>query len=571
MAGTYRVYEWHTQGGNRCNSVPHTVTYNGGSRVYYVNQQVGGGAWNLLGTHSFAAGTSGSLAINNAATGGSVVIADAVKFSWVNTDTAPPSVPASLTVTDTKDDSITLGWTASTDDVGVAGYRVSRGLTSAVTAMDVAPTNSYVDTNVLPNTHYWYAVSAYDTSGNKSATTSTVNVWTLSPKPTSANITCDKQAGIWHPAGPFTFTAVGGFGPGTVGYYRYVFDTSPTHTWTGTESTWVVGTKACPATTSALPYYLHIKGYNQANVPGEASDLGPFYIDETPPETPVVDDGKYTASTNMVNASWSASDPESGISEYEYAVGTSPLGTQIRDWTSVGPSTSAAITGLSLSAATTYYVSVRATNHAGLVSSPASSTGVKVAQPVPDILAAKAVDDGTAIALAPQVVSAVFPTAFYLEDPDRFTAIRVQAASELEPDDLVSVMGTMGLTNDGERAILDPVFPDPTETGNPIMPVVMLAKTAGGGTQGKTPGTTGGVGLNTTGLLVKIAGKVSLVVSDGFYLDDGSGLNDGVGSGIKVWTGAPDSAIKDTWITVTGVISLRKPASIVYPQLLRRP
>jgi len=99
----------------------------------------------------------------------------------------------------------------------------------------------------------------------------------------------------------------------------------------------------------------------------------------------------------------------------------------------------------------------------------------------------------------------------------------------------------------------------------------MLAKTAGGGTQGKTPGTTGGVGLNTTGLLVKIAGKVSLVVSDGFYLDDGSGLNDGVGSGIKVWTGAPDSAIKDTWITVTGVISLRKPASIVYPQLLRRP
>ena len=47
-------------------------------------------------------------------------------------DTSPPSTPASLHVTGTGPGSVALAWNASTDNVGVTGYRVYEG--SSVTA-----------------------------------------------------------------------------------------------------------------------------------------------------------------------------------------------------------------------------------------------------------------------------------------------------------------------------------------------------------------------------------------------------------------------------------------------------
>src|SRR5690606_27317236 len=53
-----------------------------------VNQQVNGGAWNLLGSFSFDAGTAGNVRIRTTGTNG-VVIADAVRFVPVIDTTAP--------------------------------------------------------------------------------------------------------------------------------------------------------------------------------------------------------------------------------------------------------------------------------------------------------------------------------------------------------------------------------------------------------------------------------------------------------------------------------------------------
>lgn len=566
MAGTYRVYEWHTGGNGRDTSVPITVYYNGGSHVYTITEYSGGGAWNLLGSHPFAVGTSGKVTINNQASGGTLIVADAIKFSWPNVDTGTPSVPTGLTATNVQDDTVSLDWNASTDDVGVMGYRVLRGTTASnVTVVDSSPTDSYTDTDVAPNTHYYYAVSSYDTAGNKSANTSTINFWTLCPKPTSTSVTCDKQSGVWHTSGPFTFTAVGGFGPGFINYYRYAWDTSPSHDWTDTESAWVMGTNTLTATTSAQPYYLHIKGYNQLAVPGEPSDLGPYYVDATAPGAPTVTDEKYTASTDTLKASWSASDPESGITQYEYAVGTTALGNDIKDWTSAGTDLSETITGLSLNVGTTYYVSVRATNGAGLVSDPAASAGVKVAQTVTSIQAAKALANDTAVALPARVISTAFPDAFYVEEDNRVSGIRVELAGSFAADQIVTVLGKLGIASNGERAILDAVVPDgTTTTGTPIQALAISTKGAAG------KALPAGKGLDNTGLLVKIAGKVTSVVSDGFYLDDASKLSDSDGTGIKVWTGSPDSATTGASVTVTGVISLRQPGTVIYPQILKR-
>jgi len=51
-------------------------------------------------------------------------------------DTTAPSVPASLTATATSSTTINVTWTASTDNIGVVGYKVYRNNTQAGTTCD---------------------------------------------------------------------------------------------------------------------------------------------------------------------------------------------------------------------------------------------------------------------------------------------------------------------------------------------------------------------------------------------------------------------------------------------------
>ena len=82
------------------------------------------------------------------------------------TDTTPPSAPTGLAaaVTDT---SVTLTWTASTDDVGVAGYDVLNGSTVAATA--TATSTSATVTSLTAATTYAFTVRARDAAGNSTA------------------------------------------------------------------------------------------------------------------------------------------------------------------------------------------------------------------------------------------------------------------------------------------------------------------------------------------------------------------------------------------------------------------
>jgi chitodextrinase len=80
-------------------------------------------------------------------------------------DTEAPSVPVGLFAAAASDSSIDITWAPSTDDVGVAGYRVFRDGSAA----GVAASTSYLDTGLAEGTSYSYQVSAFDTSGNESA------------------------------------------------------------------------------------------------------------------------------------------------------------------------------------------------------------------------------------------------------------------------------------------------------------------------------------------------------------------------------------------------------------------
>ena len=100
-------------------------------------------------------------------------------------DTTAPTAPAGLTATAVSPSQIDLAWTASTDNVGVTGYRVERcqGATCTIFAEIGTPaTTSHSDTDRTPATAYRYRVRAVDAAGNFSAY-STIAPATTPPLP----------------------------------------------------------------------------------------------------------------------------------------------------------------------------------------------------------------------------------------------------------------------------------------------------------------------------------------------------------------------------------------------------
>ncbi|MBI2120227.1 MAG: fibronectin type III domain-containing protein, partial [Parcubacteria group bacterium] len=93
-----------------------------------------------------------------------------------STDTIAPTVPTGLSATAISSSQINLAWTASTDNVGVTGYKVFRG---GVQIATVAGT-SYSNTGLSPSTTYTYTVSAYDAAGNNSAQSASKSATTQS-------------------------------------------------------------------------------------------------------------------------------------------------------------------------------------------------------------------------------------------------------------------------------------------------------------------------------------------------------------------------------------------------------
>jgi YD repeat-containing protein len=76
---------------------------------------------------------------------------------------------AAPTVTTVDDGRLTVTFAATTDDVGVTGYRLYRdGSTTALTTLPAGAT-TFTDSGLQPGRTYAYAVSAFDAAGNASA------------------------------------------------------------------------------------------------------------------------------------------------------------------------------------------------------------------------------------------------------------------------------------------------------------------------------------------------------------------------------------------------------------------
>jgi chitodextrinase len=97
-------------------------------------------------------------------------------------DTQPPTAPGDLGATAASSSQINLAWTASTDNVGVTGYRIERcqgaGCTNFAQVAAAGTGTTYSDTGLSTTTSYTYRVRAIDAAGNLSGYSATASATT---------------------------------------------------------------------------------------------------------------------------------------------------------------------------------------------------------------------------------------------------------------------------------------------------------------------------------------------------------------------------------------------------------
>ena len=125
-------------------------------------------------------------------------------------------------------------------------------------------------------------------------------------------------------------------------------------------------------------YYINVEAVTASGKRFSASSNG-VTVDTSPPELvgPIehfdvtfstVEPTIFQGNNDTISASWVFRDPQSGVEEYLWAIGSYPYGEDIQELVSVGTATRATNSNLLglLEANTTYYVTVIAVNGAGL-------------------------------------------------------------------------------------------------------------------------------------------------------------------------------------------------------------
>jgi chitodextrinase len=282
-------------------------------------------------------------------------------------DTTPPSVPTGLTVSSTTSSTVSISWTASTDNVGVTGYTIFNNGSQVGTSQ----TTSYTDSGLSPSTNYTYTVLAYDAAANNSTQSSSVQGTTASSSsqdttppsvPTSLTNTTTTST-----TESFSWTA----STDNVGVTGYkVFRNG---SQIGTSSTPSYSDSALNPSTQ---YSYTVSAYDAAgNNSTQSSALSittqASQQDTTPPTVPTGLASMTTTSTSE-QISWSPSTDNVGVTGYNV----------LRNGSQVGTSSATAYTDLELSPSTNYSYTVEAYDAAGNTS--AQSTALVITTSAPE-------------------------------------------------------------------------------------------------------------------------------------------------------------------------------------------
>jgi hypothetical protein len=113
------------------------------------------------GSHTLSAKAFDNATVPNSTTSANFTV------SVDNSDRVAPSAPLNLRSTSATFTGISLAWNASTDNVGVTGYQLTRNGAVIYSGTSL----SYNDTSLASGTTYAYSVTAVDVSGNRSTAT----------------------------------------------------------------------------------------------------------------------------------------------------------------------------------------------------------------------------------------------------------------------------------------------------------------------------------------------------------------------------------------------------------------
>ncbi|MDH7601307.1 MAG: DUF362 domain-containing protein [Armatimonadota bacterium] len=167
--------------------------------------------------------------------------------------------------------------------------------------------------------------------------------------------------------------------------------------------------------------------------------------------------------------------------------------------------------------------------------------------------------NGTPVALGPVVytgaASVLGSNVFFISSESGLPAMRVAYSSAvplLAPGQRLFLQGTISSSN-GSR-YLSCTSMSLYDAVKPIRPFFMTSRAVGGGNlDGVTPGVYLGSGAYNVGVLITIAGKVSSVASDCFYVDDGSLAADPSGATtLKIRCGSFAKPAVGSFVVVTG-------------------
>jgi chitodextrinase len=269
-------------------------------------------------------------------------------------DTVAPTVPAGLAPGATTMTSVAMSWAASSDNVGVTGYRVYRDGVQVATQTAI----SYTNTGLAPGTSYSYKVAAVDSAGNVSPQSTTLVRSTLADtqaptvpgKPTSATQTMTSITLSW---------AVSTDNLAVQSYRLY---RNGTQVGAPTSTSYTDANLAVNTTYSYTVAAYDAAGNGSAQ---SASTSVKTLADTQAPSVPVGVNGTVNNQALTVALTWSASTDNVGVTSYAIA----------RDGAVIGTATTTAFTATNVPTGVHIYT-VAAKDAAGNTS--AASTGLSL-------------------------------------------------------------------------------------------------------------------------------------------------------------------------------------------------
>jgi fibronectin type 3 domain-containing protein len=242
-----------------------------------------------------------------------------VTASATTLDSQAPTAPTGLSATAASSSQITLSWAASTDNVGVAGYRVERcqGVGCTAFAQIAAPSStSFNDTGLGTVTSYSYRVQAVDAANNASGYSNTATAVTLDTQaptlPTGLTATAASSSQI-----NLTWTA----STDNVGVTGYLVErcagvgcTTFAQIATPTATT-LINVGLTPSTTYTYRVRATDAASNLSGYSATASAITNAPPDTIPPSAPG-NPSASAVSTSQINLSWPAATDNVAVTGY---------------------------------------------------------------------------------------------------------------------------------------------------------------------------------------------------------------------------------------------------------------